>query len=327
MLHLCLLSYQKTTSSTGTKATCWEEHIYLHDVCLAQSLKPQLYSWRWFSRFGRMVVKIDCQVLSQLLKAASSKHCSWWFLSSLIIFRDCSSLCCHPLVCAWVWSPWLHPTALSALAVFSSPLCLSWLWPHGLCDPFGPPLSLKKDAARTAPSLGDSRRWTLWREDLWCFLSFRAKEYRLIKTSELSEVLATASHIGFIGWILLSLGFQIFLSYYFSCHILTVSSVIHSLLVPALWKNFSTVLHFISTIIISGFPVRHSELVWGTEKWKSLLDFNKLWMRYFSLMNPVFSSSSFTHFGIQYACEWLCVCDLHLLDFRAEKDTNLGDKL
>lgn len=268
MLHLCLLSYQKTTSSTGTKATCWKEHIYLHDVCLAHSLKTQLYIWRCFNRFGGMVVKIVCQILSQLLKAASSKHCSRWFLSSLIIFRACSSLYWHPPVCAWVWSPWVHPVALSAFAVLSSPLLL---WPHSLCDPFGPPLSLKKDAIKPGPLLGGSRHWTLWREDFWCFLSFRAKENEIIKTSELREVLAAASHIGFIGWILFSLGFQIFLSYYFSCHILTVSSVIHSLLVPALWKNFSTVLHFISVIIISVFPVRHCKLVWGTGKWKEVI--------------------------------------------------------
>lgn len=135
MLHLCLLSYQKTTSFTGTKATCWEEHIYLHDVCLAQSLKPQLYSWRWFSRFGRMVVKIDCQVLSQLRKAASSKHCSWWFLSSLIIFKTCSSLYCHPLVYAWVLEALLAPCrsicTCSALITSKSFVTLAtWpLWP------------------------------------------------------------------------------------------------------------------------------------------------------------------------------------------------------
>lgn len=176
-----------------------------------------------------MTVKIDCWGWSQLLKGASSKHHSWWFLSSLIIFRDRSSLYCHPLVHAWARNPWLHPMAPSALAMFSSPLRLSWLWPHGLCDPFGLSLSLKKDVARA----WGSRHWTLWRED-FSMLSFRVKESRLIKNSELREVLAAASHIGFIGWILFSLSFQIFLSYYFSCHILTVSSVIHSLLVPAL---------------------------------------------------------------------------------------------
>ena len=231
MLHLCILSYQKTTSSTGTKATCWEEHIYLHDVCLAYSLKPQLHSWRWFSRFDRMVVKIDCQVLSQLLKASSSNHCSWWFLSTLI-FRAFSSLYCHPLVCAWVPSPWWHPMAPSGVAELLLPLSLLWLWPHSLCDTFGPPLSLKKDATRADPSLEGSRCWTLWREDFWCFVSFRAKENRLIKTSGLREVLAAASHIGFMGWILFSLGFQIFLSYCFFCHILFLLSYTHCLCLP-----------------------------------------------------------------------------------------------
>lgn len=157
MLHLCLLSYPKTTSSTGTKATCWEEHIYLHNVHLARSLQPQLCSWRWFSRFGRMVLKTDYQVLSQLLKAASSKYCSWWFLSSFIIFRSCFSLYCHPLIYACVWSPWLHPISPSVLAVLLSPLSLLWLLPHSLCDPISLQLSLKKDATRQAPELGGSR--------------------------------------------------------------------------------------------------------------------------------------------------------------------------
>lgn len=148
MLHLCLLFYPKTTSSTGTKATCWEEHIYLHDVRLARSLQPQLCSWRWFSRFGRMVLKTDCQVLSQLLKAASSKYRSWSFLSSLIIFRACSSLYYNPLTYACVWSPWLHPLSPSVLAVLSSLLSLLWLQPNSLCDPIRLKLSLKKGATR-----------------------------------------------------------------------------------------------------------------------------------------------------------------------------------
>lgn len=222
--------------------------------------------------------------------------------------------------------PLLPPTCLGleSLVAPYGPICtcsallsLSWLWPHGLCDPFGPPLSLKKDATRPAPSLEGSGPWTLSGEDFWCFVSFRAKENRLIKTSEPGEVLAAASHIGFIAWILFSLGFQIFLSYYFSCHILTVSSVTHSLLVPALWKNFSTVLHFISTIIISGFPVRHSELVWGTEKWKEVFFLISIsfewgifpwWILFFPLLSLTLVFN--IHLSV---CD--CVCDLHLLDF------------
>lgn len=153
MLHLHPLSYQKPTSSTGTKAACWGEHICLHDGCLAHGLKPQLYSWRWFSRFGRMVVKFDCKSWASCQKlppasAAPGDPCAPLFLElAPPSIATCLCLALGSL---------LHPVAPSALAVLSSPLSLQWLWSHSLWDSFGLQLSLKNEAVKPAHSLGVS---------------------------------------------------------------------------------------------------------------------------------------------------------------------------
>lgn len=228
MLHMCLLSYQKPTSSTGTKAACWGEHIYLHDGCLAHRLRPQLYSWRWFSRFGRMVVKIDCKSWASCQKlppasAAPGDSCP----------PSLSSELAPPSIAICLCLAFGVPVASSALAVLSSPLSLRRLWSPSLWDSFGLPLNLKNEAAKPAHSLGVAGSGLSEGKTFDAFFSFGAKENRLIKTNGLGEVLAAASHIGFIDWILFSLGFQIFLSYYFSCHILNCFlSYTHCLCLP-----------------------------------------------------------------------------------------------
>lgn len=134
MLHLCPLSYQKPTSSTGAEASGWGEHICLHDGCLAHHLKPQLYCWRWFSRFGRMVVKIDsrswasCQKLlpasaapgdfcppslSLELSPPSTAPGLCWALGSLLHWQ-----CHHPLQ---AFSGFGH-------TAFGTPLACHWVW-------------------------------------------------------------------------------------------------------------------------------------------------------------------------------------------------------
>lgn len=40
----------------------------------------------------------------------------------------------------------------------------------------------------------------------------------------------------------------------------------------------------------------------------SLFYFSKLCMKYFAMMNPAYSFSSFTHFDIQHVCECVTVC-------------------
>lgn len=225
MLHLCPLSYQKPTSSTGAEASGWGEHICLHDGCLAHHLKPQLYCWRWFSRFGRMVVKIDSRSWASCQKLLPASAAPGDFLSPLIVFRAFPSLDC----------PWsvLGSGVPVALSVPSSRPSLQWLWSHSLWDSFGLPLSVKNAAVNPAHSLGISGAGLSGGRTSDFFFSFGAKESRLIKTNGLGEVLAAASHIGFIDWILFSLGFQIFLSYYFSCHILNCFlSYTHCLCLP-----------------------------------------------------------------------------------------------
>lgn len=232
MLHLCPLSYQKPTSSTGTKAACWGEHICLHDGCLAHGLKPQLYSWRWFSRIGRMVVKIDCKSWASCQKlppasAAPGDPCPPSLSSELpplsigfgVPASPCGPICpCTALIAS-------KP---SSVTLVTQPLGLLW-----------PAVEFEDWSSQTSSFIGSFRPWTFWRKDFWCFFSFGVKEKRLIKTNGLREVLAAASHIQFIDWILFSLGFQIFLSYYFSCHILNCFlSYTHCLCLPFGKKTF-----------------------------------------------------------------------------------------
>lgn len=105
--------------------------------------------------------------LEPAAKTASSKCFSWWFLSSLIIFRACSSLIATCLCLAL--GSLLHPVAPSALAVFSSPLSLQWLWsqPLGL---LWPATEFEEWSSQTSSFTGSCRHWTLWRKDFWCFL-------------------------------------------------------------------------------------------------------------------------------------------------------------
>lgn len=150
--------------------------------------------------------------------AASSKCSSWWFLSSLIIFRACSSLYWHLSVLGFgVPVAPCSPICTWRVLITSKPSVTLVTQPLG---PLWPATEFEEWSSETSSFTGSCRHWTLWRKDFWCFFSFGAKENRLIKTNGLREVLAAASHIGFIDWILFSLGFQIFLSYYFSCHIL-----------------------------------------------------------------------------------------------------------
>lgn len=211
MLHLCPLSYQKPTSSTGAEASGWGEHICLHDGCLAHHLKPQLYCWRWFSRFGRMVVKIDSRSWASCQKLLPASAAPGDFCPPSLSL-ELSPPSTAP-VCAGLWGPCCTGSAIipskPSVALVTQPLGL--LWPATECE---------ECSSQPSSLTGNFRRWTLWRKDFWFFFSFGAKESRLIKTNGLREVLAAASHIGFIDWILFSLGFQIFLSYYFSCHIL-----------------------------------------------------------------------------------------------------------
>lgn len=148
MLHLCPLSYQKPTSSTGTKAACWGEHICLHDGCLAHGLKPQLYSWRWFSRFGRMVVKIDCK--------------SWAGCQKLPAASAAPGDPCPPLLSSELAPP---SSGFGVPASPRGPICPcsalitskpSVTWSHSLWDSCGLLLNLKNEAVKPAHSLGVS---------------------------------------------------------------------------------------------------------------------------------------------------------------------------
>lgn len=169
MLHLCLLSYQKPTSSAGTKAACWGEHIYLHDGCLALRLKPQLYSCRWSSRFGRMVVKIHCKSWASCQKlppasAAPGDSCPPSLSSELAPPSIATCLCL-------ALGSLLHPVAPSPLAVLSSPLSLQWLWSHSFWDSFGLPVTeFEEWSSQTRSFTGSCRHWTLKEGLLMLFL-------------------------------------------------------------------------------------------------------------------------------------------------------------